>query len=671
MFIWLQKSFLGKFFFVTLALGIWLWGWLHAYVGPVDHTRLSYSTYLLDDQGDLLHVLLAKDERLRIKTTQADVDGHYLNLLLAYEDQRFWQHSGVDWLAMLRAMVQLAANGRVVSGASTLTMQAVRLMEPKPRTIFSKLDQMRKAIALEHQFSKTEILQKYLTLAPFGGNVEGVNAASLVWFNKWPQDLTPAQAALLVALPQSPESRRPDRFPNRAKQARTSVLNRVLEKGIINADYLDTANLSPIPTKQNKLAKLAPHLAWYSHNNSATTNQIGGKSNPNTSIDADLQIRLTNLATNQQLAVGLNMALLVVDNQTGAVKAYIGSQDYLDFNRHGAVNYIHAIRSPGSTLKPFVYGLAQAYGLVHFNTIIDDGETNIGGYRPKNLSKTFHGEITLAEALQRSLNVPAVKVMHRYGPDRFVGQLAAAGIPLQNAHGLPVALGGAGISLYELVQLYTALGNQGLVQTITPHKPTNTASIRLLPATTVAQLNWILGNNKGAAGRLHGRHGQQAIAYKTGTGPGGSDALALGTNGRYTFGVWVGTPDGSHVAGNTGLSAAVPIMNQVIDQLPQGNLITQPISTAPLALTSFEKRHNDLNVRYPVTGSIVHLKRNGLRMPLDIENADYPIWVSLNGQSMQQITTPNTSLTLTEKGGYKLTIVDNKYQSAVISFYVE
>ncbi|MDP6968526.1 MAG: penicillin-binding protein 1C [Gammaproteobacteria bacterium] len=646
-----------------LAMTVWGWGWLHAYVGKIDHSRLQYSTYLLAEQGELLHVLLAADERLRIRTEQAHVDGHYLDLLMAYEDQRFWQHNGVDWLAMLRAVGQLISHGYVVSGGSTLTMQTVRLLEPKPRTVWNKLDQMRKALALERQFSKADILQKYLTLAPFGGNVEGVNAASLVWFNKWPSALTPAEAALLVALPQSPEARRPDRFPGRAQQARHNVLHRALEKGVISAAYMHMANLSAVPTQQRKLTKLAPHLAWYREHRGDLTSQ--------TTVDADLQARLAALAKNTAIQAGLNMAILVVESQTGKVKAYIGSQDYYDFNRFGAVDYIRATRSPGSTLKPFVYGLAAAHGDIYFDTMIDDSVTNIDGYQPQNMANAFSGSVSVAKALQRSLNIPAVKVMQRYGAEKFQAKLAATGIQLSNAQGLPTVLGGAGIRLYDLVSLYSALGNQGLVSPLSSYHDISLPGQRLLPANTVAQLNWILSNNSGSSGRLHGAHSKQAVAFKTGTGPGGSDALALATNGRYTFGVWVGTPDGSHRANNTGLSSAVPIMANIIDILPQSKLPTHVIAPAPIALRRFDRPVQELEMIYPLDGSVLHYKAEGLRVPLDIKGARYPLWVSVNGLSLQHIQAGNSSLKLLSRGGYNVTIVDSRHKTAAVNFYVD
>ncbi|MDP6191213.1 MAG: hypothetical protein QF872_10450, partial [Gammaproteobacteria bacterium] len=262
------------------------------------------------------------------------------------------------------------------------------------------------------------------------------------------------------------------------------------------------------------------------------------------------------------------------------------------------------------------------------------------------MSNTFYGAVSIAEALQRSLNIPAVKVMQRYGSEKFQGKLANTGINLVNAQGLPTVLGGAGISLYDLVGLYSALGNQGLVSPLSSDGHSHAPARRLLPADTVAQLNWILSNNVGQPGRLHGAHRKQAVAFKTGTGPGGSDALAVGTNGRYTFGVWVGTPDGGHRANNTGLRSAVPIMDKIIDMLPAGKLHTQTVPPAPLALRRFDRPVNGLQMIYPVDGSLLHYKAGGLRVPLEIKDASYPLWVSLNGLSLQQLQSRHASLSV-------------------------
>ncbi len=659
----IRKSFLGNLFLGGFALCVWLWGWLHAYVGDIDTQRLDYSPYLLDDQGDLLHVLLATDERLRMYTGLEDVDGHYLDLLMAYEDQRFWQHSGVDWLAMLRAVYQLATNGYIVSGGSTLTMQAVRLLEPKSRTLANKLDQIRKAIALERSHRKSEILSIYLSLAPFGGNIEGVNSASLVWFNKWPGELTPAEAALLVALPQSPEMRRPDRYPERAKQARLRVLERAINKQVINEEYLVMAELSSVPHKPNKLSKNAPHLAW--------RNALAGITQPQTTINTNLQLALAELADNHILAPNLNLAIVVAESKTGLVKAYVGSQNYHDFSNHGAVDYAQAIRSPGSTLKPFIYGLAQANGNIAMNTIIDDRATNINGYQPKNMTNQAYGQVSIAEALQRSLNIPAVKVINRYGADKFAGKLASADIHLKNGEGLPIALGGAGLSLIDLVALYTSLGNQGSIRKLATAPEADTTNSPLMPVNTAKQISWVLSNNAAVHGQLHGSHKTQAIAYKTGTGPGGSDAWAMGSNGEYTVGVWVGTPDGSPKAQNTGLRSAIPIFAKVLDYIPASSVEVQKPQQAPVSLAYFDKRQTGLEVLYPVDRSVLSLSQQSLRIPLDIQKAKYPIWVSINNNDLVQLSRPNEYLTITKPGGYELAIVDSQHQSTSVSLYVE
>lgn len=659
----LRKSFLGNLFLGGFAISVWVWGWLHSYVGDIDKARLVYSPYLLDDQGDLLHVLLAKDDQLRIPTTMMDVDGHYLDLLMAYEDQRFWQHKGVDWLAMLRATYQFVRNGYVVSGGSTLTMQAVRLLEPKPRTLINKLDQVRKAIALERTQTKQSILNIYLSLAPFGSNIEGVNSASLTWFNKWPKDLTPAEAALLVALPQSPEMRRPDRHPERAKEARQRVLNRAVEKKVIGDNYMVIAELSPVPRNQTKLSKRAPHLAWFHVQKDIKSHQ--------TTINANMQEALSGLVEYVRLQSNLNLAVLVAESKTGAIKAYIGSQNYHDFVNHGAVDYVQAIRSPGSTLKPFIYGLAEANGNIDFETIIDDRVTNIKSYQPKNMSNQAYGHVTIAEALQRSLNIPAVKVLNRYGVEKFTGKLSSVGVHLNSGEGLPIALGGAGLSLVDLVSLYTALGNQGKVLTLTSIDESKPIERSIFSGDTTNQINWILSNNAGTIGRLHGSHKMQAVAYKTGTGPGGSDAWALGSNGAYTVGVWVGTPDGSPKAKNTGLSTAVPIFNRVLDLLPVSELKVSRPRKAALSLEYFDRNNTGLKVLYPANGSTIQIVGDQLRMPLEFEKVRYPIWVSVNDKDLLQLSSPREYITITNPGGYELAIVDSNHHSTSISVYVE
>jgi penicillin-binding protein 1C len=641
-------------------------GWLFGYSGPIDQSRLTYASYVTDSQGELLHVLMADDERYRLRTQPQDVDSTFLDLLMAYEDQRYYEHHGVDWLAMSRAAWQLVTRGYIVSGGSTLTMQAIRLMEPKPRTLLNKLDQMRKAIALERSHSKDQVLSLYLSLAPYGSNIEGVQMASLSWFGKWANELTPAESALLVALPQSPERRRPDRFPLRANEARKLVLERALKKHIIDHDYLTTAMLSPLPQRIKTMPKMAPHLAYRLREE--------GSFQAQTTLNLEYQATLNTIAKLTKLQPHTNMAILLAHAKTGEIHAYVGSQSYTDFSQFGAVDYSQAIRSPGSTLKPFIYAQAASEQLIHLNGMIKDEIINIHGYQPQNLSRRFHGDITIGEALQRSLNIPAVKVLHKLGPERFKSKLAQAQIPLRHGEGLPIALGGAGLTLHELVSLYTALGNEGKVTRISS-SPVSASKAReeaqsLFGAAEIAQINHLLSNNTAGAGRLHGRIKRQAVAYKTGTGPGGSDAWALGTNGDYVVGIWIGSPTGDYLAKNTGLAQAVPVMNKVFDGLPAGQLAQQAPQAAPAALASADKATTELVLHFPVDSSVIEGRNMRAPIPIVMENAQYPVLAIINGSESQSLVKGNTNIKLTQPGSYQLSLVDATGSGAIVHFSI-
>jgi penicillin-binding protein 1C len=653
-----------QWFFALAGLGVLSLGWLFGYSGPIDQSRLTYASYVTDAHGELLHVLMADDERYRLKTQPQDVDRTFLDLLMGYEDQRFYEHHGVDWLAMTRAAWQLATRGHIVSGGSTLTMQTIRLMEPKPRTLWNKLDQMRKAIAIERSHSKDQILSLYLSLAPYGSNIEGVQMASLSWFGKWANELTPAESALLVALPQSPERRRPDRFPLRADEARTLVLERALNKHIIDQNYLTTALLSPLPKRIKTMPKMAPHLAYRL--------RAEGSFQGKTTLNLEYQATLNTIAKLTKLQPHTNMAIILAHAKTGEIHAYVGSQSYTDFSQFGAVDYSKAIRSPGSTLKPFIYAQAASERLIHLNGIIKDERTNINGYQPQNLSRRFHGDITIGEALQRSLNIPAVKVLNKLGPERFKSKLAQAQILLRHGEGLPIALGGAGLTLHELVSLYTALGNEGKVTKISASpadaiKASEEAQ-RLFGAAEIAQINYLLSNNTAGSGRLHGRIKRQAISYKTGTGPGGSDAWAIGTNGDYVVGIWIGSPTGDYLPKNTGLGQAVPVMNKVFDGLPVGQLVQQPPQAAPEALAHTDKISNRLVIRFPVDGSVIESRGKALPIPIVLEGAVYPVLAIVNDGVVHALDQCCMSINITELGSYNVVIIDNQGKSANVIF---
>lgn len=541
---------------------------------PPDLARLAdRSTLVLDDDGRLLTPFTAADGRWRLPVTVGEVDARYLQMLVAYEDKRFQSHPGVDPLALARALVQWAREGHVVSGASTLTMQTVRLLERRPRTIGAKMIEMARALQLEWRYDKDTILGMYLTLAPFGGNLEGVRAASLFYFGKEPDRLTDAEAALLVALPQSPERLRPDRNATAARAARDRVIGRVAAIGLLAAQAAAEEAAQPVPMQRRSAVRLAAHLSERLHRTDPSASIV------RTYIDGGLQTRLEMLARRYQLKLeqGATIALLVVENEGRKVRAYVGSGDYFDHARLGQNDMVRAIRSPGSTLKPFVYGLAFDDLIIHPETIVVDRPMRFGDYAPENFDKHYRGELTAREALQLSLNLPVVALLNRIGPMRLVGTLDAAGTPLRlpdftTAPGLPIVLGGAGITLGDLVTLYAGLADGG---TVRPLRYVDAASpgepVAIMQPAAAWYLTQILVDTPPPPGMLAARNRKlgRTIAYKTGTSYGFRDAWALGYDRAYTVGVWVGRPDGTFSPGRMGRDAAAPVLFEVFDMLPR------------------------------------------------------------------------------------------------------
>src|SRR5436190_1650258 len=430
--------------------------------------HLASSTLVVDRDGKLLRPYTTPDGRWRLPATRDSVDPRFLDLLFAYEDKRFSSHHGIAPRALGRAFSQLLVNGRIVSGASTLTMQVARLLEPRTeRSFTAKLKQMVRAVELERALSKDEILALYLNLAPYGGNLEGIRAASLAYFGKEPRRLNLAESALLVALPQSPEQRRPDRSLVAARQARDRVLDRVATAGLVPADEVARAKLESVPQGRKPMPMLAPHAG-------DTAVAAGpGRTLHRLTIDAPLQKSLEELARERARALGpeLSVAILVVDNATGEVLARVGSADYFDAARAGQVDMTQAVRSPGSTLKPLIYGLGFEDGLIHPETLIEDRPVRYAGYAPENFDLTFQGTVTVRRALQLSLNVPAVAVLDKVGASRFTARLGQAGgslvLPKGEAPGLAMGLGGVGVKLVDLVTLYSGLARLGTTVPLT------------------------------------------------------------------------------------------------------------------------------------------------------------------------------------------------------------
>lgn len=517
------------------------------------------STVVLDREGKLLRPFLTADGRWKLPVASEDVDPRYLAMLKAFEDKRFDSHRGIDTLGMLRAAGQMLANGRVVSGGSTLTMQVARLLEPREeRTLAAKLRQALRAVELERRFDKAGILDLYLTLAPFGGNLEGVRAASFAYFGKEPKRLSTAEAALLVALPQSPETRRPDRFVEAARKARERVLERVEQAGLATRDEVAAARAEPIPTARRPFPNLSPHIA------EQAVAEAPAERVQTLSLDARLQAALEGLARERSLGLApqVSIAILAVDNETGEIRASVGGVDYFATERAGALDLTRALRSPGSALKPFIYALAFDNGIAHPETMLEDRPARYGIYIPENFDMTFQGMVSARKALQLSLNVPAVELLSALGPQRFVSRLRDAGVAIampkdSGAPGLAVGLGGLGITLQDLTRAYVGLARGGEMLPLR-FRPQATQT-GLAPRLVDPVAAWYVADTLlGAPPPLNAVPGR--IAYKTGTSYGYRDAWAVGFDRKHTIGVWVGRADNGAVPGLVGRTVAAPIL---------------------------------------------------------------------------------------------------------------
>jgi penicillin-binding protein 1C len=526
--------------------------------------NLKFSPLVLDRDRKLLRPFTTKDGYWRLPAKPDEVDRRFIAMLIAYEDKRFHAHHGVDPVAILRAAWQVAWHGRVVSGGSTITMQVARLLEPRPeRTFAAKAAQMIRAVQIENRLSKDEILALYLALAPYGGNLEGTRAASLAYFGKEPRHLSTAEAAMLVALPQAPETRRPDRNPHAARAARNRVLSLLMHRGIINEDQAKAAEGEPAPKERKLFPLFAAHVAerLVSRDRHAhkTANLV-----ETTTISRPLQEQLESLARERAaaLAGGVSVAIIAVDNATAEVRAHVGGVGYFDRARAGQVDLAQSLRSPGSTLKPFIYGLAFEDGLAHPETLVDDRPTRFGLYRPENFDDVFQGTVTMRRALQQSLNVPAVMLLDALGPNRLIARMKNVGagprLPADAAPGLAVGLGGAGVKLTDLATLYLALARagEGLPLVWRPQdRATAAAPRRLFDKAAAWQVADVLIDAPAPENALPGK-----IAYKTGTSYGYRDAWAVGFDGANTVAVWVGRPDGEPVSDLVGRTAAAPIL---------------------------------------------------------------------------------------------------------------
>ncbi|GAA5178439.1 penicillin-binding protein 1C [Niveibacterium umoris] len=522
----------------------------------------------------------------RYPVTAEQVSPRYLEAVLTYEDRWFRWHPGVNPVALLRAAWQWARNGRIVSGGSTLTMQVARMLDPVPHTLRGKLRQVARALQLELHCSKDEILALYLNHAPMGGIVEGVEMASRAYLGKPSRVLSQAEAAMLAALPQAPSRLRPDRAPDKAQAARDKVLERMAAFGVWRADEVADARVERVAAQPLRAHWLAPLAAERLRGSvrapAAGTRAAGELQIVRSTLEPEVQSTLERMLLDRvdQLPPKVSMAALVMDNASLAVLGYAGSADFSNRSRFAHVDMVRGVRSPGSTLKPFLYAIALDEGLIHSESLMSDAPQAFSGYEPGNFQAAFSGPVSVSDALTRSLNVPAVDLLDRVGPLRFAARLRAGGLRLRMAKGatpnLSLILGGAGTTLEELVGAYRALAVGGLAGQ--PRLTPDAARIenRIMSAGAAFIVRDILETG-GHPDRPFVEGGAR-VAWKTGTSFGFRDAWAVGVTDRYTIGVWIGRPDGTPNPGFFGANVAAPLLKDIVAALPgaQAGAVRKP-----------------------------------------------------------------------------------------------
>lgn len=603
---------------------------LDSFLPPVIDPPLEWSHQIQASEGQLLRLYTTSRGHWRLPTDTDKIDPKMKQALLAYEDKHFYQHIGFDLNAIIRATWQLFKYQHLVSGASTITMQTVRLLKPKPRTLKNKLLEIYTAWRLEQVLSKKAILDLYLSLTPYGGNIQGLETACLFYFKKSAAHLTPSEMALLIALPQSPEKRRPDRHPKQAKKARNHVLKQLQKKGLMTLSAMNLAMQRPLPKRKTPVF-YAPHLLQ---------NMALSKPIIKTTLDFKLQRQLESFAHSMQpnLAQGETMAVVIVEKETAKVVAHLGSGD---FYQQSQLDLSQAIRSPGSALKPFIYGLGFEQKSLHPQTKIIDQRENIQQYRPQNFAKQYYGEVTLSQALARSLNIPAVKVLQKIGAKTLFQRLEQNQVHLQlpphSQISLALALGGVGINLQQLVMLYNGLARGGETKALCFIAPCDAQKTTFLLS---KKATWYIDQILTTTRPPNGFRREQPLRFKTGTSYGFRDAWSIGYNASYTVGVWTGRPDGGFRSGKTGLNSATPLLFQIFAFLkekkgasfmkkPPHILAFHP-KKIPLTLQWFDIHHqNKPKIQFPINGSQLPLSQN---LTIKASGGVLPLFWFINGQ---------------------------------------
>ena len=532
--------------------------------------RVAYSTIITDNKGEVIHAYLSADDKWRMKTTLSEISPLLKTTIIQKEDRYFYYHAGINPLAIGRAVVRNILHLKRTSGASTITMQVARALEPKSRNFSNKIIEVFRAWQLEWKYNKEEILQLYCNLLPYGGNIEGVKAASLLYFKKNPDHLSLAEITALCIIPNRPSSLVPGKNNEAIARERNRWLKKFAADRVFTQKEIQDALTEPFDASRGRVPKLIPHLAYQLQKNGGPVIE--------SSIDMNIQMKSEKLVMDYSRILKLkrinNAAVVIIDNYSKKVVAYIGSADFSDTADAGQVNGASAVRQPGSALKPLLYGKCIDEGLLTPKATIADVGVNYDGYAPENFNKQFNGYVTMEYALEHSLNIPAVRSLKLLGLDKFIQTLASCNFQQirkdQQKLGLSLILGGCGASLEELTALYAAFANEGKYlrpSFLRNEKPS--LELQLLSPAATFMINETLSKinrpdfplNWQSTGRM------PKIAWKTGTSYGRRDAWSIGYNKHYTIGVWAGNFSGTGIAELSGAEIATPLLFRLFNTI--------------------------------------------------------------------------------------------------------
>ncbi len=532
--------------------------------------QIEYSTIITDSKGDVIHAFLTRDDKWRMKTSPEELSPLMKSTIIEKEDKLFYYHAGINPFAITRAFVKNLIYGKRTSGASTITMQVARAMEPKRRNYTNKLKEIFRAAQLEWKYSKDEILLLYCNLLPYGSNIEGIKSASLLYFKKDPDHLSLAEITALCIIPNRPSSLVPGKNNKAIIKERNRWLKRFAVEKVFTPKQIEDALTEPFNATRGTVPRLAPHLA----------NSLRHTGQPliRTAININIQLQSEKIVADYSRALQYrnihNAAVVILENVSHKVITYIGSADFYDTTDGGQVDGVKAVRQPGSTLKPFMYGMCIDQGLITPKSVLSDVATNYGGYSPENFNKQFNGKVSMEYALEHSLNIPAVRSLKMLGKDKFISALGACNFSQikkdQKKLGLSLILGGCGASLMELTGLYAALANGGVYSrpSFTNEKTSSHAFQLLSPAATF-MINETLSkiNRPDFPLNWQSTEHMPKIAWKTGTSYGRRDAWSIGYNKKYTVGIWVGNFSGAGVSELSGAEIATPLLFKIFNSI--------------------------------------------------------------------------------------------------------